>query len=160
MNQVPETAAAHKLDSGQGETPGGQDRLRPAGRRGHPRSAIRRALARGPELTIVGGPQGRRHARSSWSPPARSPWAAISWACTGGTTCKPRGKPGGGGHRTDPASPTPTRRPSTATSITVAQILLTLEDTEERRRHLNARSTLGTLLKHGHPCRSSTRTIR
>ena len=31
--------------------------------------------------------------------------------------------------------------------IAVAQILLTLEDTEERRRHLNARSTLGTLLR-------------
>ena len=31
--------------------------------------------------------------------------------------------------------------------ITVAQILLTLSDTEERRRHLNARSTLDTLLK-------------
>jgi len=33
--------------------------------------------------------------------------------------------------------------------ITVAQILLTLGDTEERRRHLNARSTLDTLLKLG-----------
>ncbi len=33
--------------------------------------------------------------------------------------------------------------------IAVAQILLTLEDTEERRRHLNARSTLGTLLRLG-----------
>ncbi len=33
--------------------------------------------------------------------------------------------------------------------IAVAQILLTLEDTEERRRHLNARSTLGTLLRMG-----------
>ncbi|MDY0884309.1 glutamate 5-kinase [Dongia soli] len=31
--------------------------------------------------------------------------------------------------------------------ITVAQILLTLDDTEERRRHLNARSTLNALLK-------------
>jgi glutamate 5-kinase len=31
--------------------------------------------------------------------------------------------------------------------ITVAQILLTLDDTEDRRRHLNARATLGTLLK-------------
>lgn len=34
-------------------------------------------------------------------------------------------------------------------AITVAQILLTPEDTEERRRHLNARSTLTTLLKLG-----------
>jgi glutamate 5-kinase len=33
--------------------------------------------------------------------------------------------------------------------ITVAQILLTLSDTEERRRHLNARSTLATLLRLG-----------
>ena len=33
--------------------------------------------------------------------------------------------------------------------ITVAQVLLTLADTEERRRHLNARSTLATLLKLG-----------
>jgi len=33
--------------------------------------------------------------------------------------------------------------------IRVAQILLTLEDTEERRRHLNARSTLNTLLRLG-----------
>ncbi|MEE8226999.1 MAG: glutamate 5-kinase [Kiloniellales bacterium] len=33
--------------------------------------------------------------------------------------------------------------------IAVAQILLTLEDTEERRRHLNARSTLATLLRLG-----------
>src|SRR3546814_9097732 len=33
--------------------------------------------------------------------------------------------------------------------ITVAQILLTLEDTEERRRHPNARATLTTLLRMG-----------
>ena len=33
--------------------------------------------------------------------------------------------------------------------ITVAQILLTLADTEERRRHLNARSTLNALLRFG-----------
>jgi len=31
-------------------------------------------------------------------------------------------------------------------AITVAQILLTLEDTEERRRHLNARATIDTLM--------------
>ena len=34
-------------------------------------------------------------------------------------------------------------------NITVAQILLTLSDTEERRRHLNARATIETLLKLG-----------
>ncbi len=34
-------------------------------------------------------------------------------------------------------------------NITVAQILLTLSDTEERRRYLNARSTLSTLLALG-----------
>jgi glutamate 5-kinase len=33
--------------------------------------------------------------------------------------------------------------------ITVAQILLTLEDTEERRRHLNARATFAQLLRLG-----------
>ncbi|MGB0632333.1 MAG: glutamate 5-kinase [Alphaproteobacteria bacterium] len=33
--------------------------------------------------------------------------------------------------------------------ITVAQILLTLSDTEERRRHLNARATIETLLQMG-----------
>ncbi len=33
--------------------------------------------------------------------------------------------------------------------ITVAQILLTLEDTEERRRHLNGRATMTTLLSLG-----------
>jgi glutamate 5-kinase len=33
--------------------------------------------------------------------------------------------------------------------VTVAQILLTLDDTEERRRHLNARATLTTLLRLG-----------
>lgn len=33
--------------------------------------------------------------------------------------------------------------------LSVAQILLTFSDTEERRRYLNARSTLGTLLKLG-----------
>ena len=31
--------------------------------------------------------------------------------------------------------------------LTVAQVLLTLDDTEDRRRHLNARATLATLLK-------------
>jgi glutamate 5-kinase len=33
--------------------------------------------------------------------------------------------------------------------ITVAQVLLTLDDTEERRRHLNARNTLSALLRLG-----------
>ncbi|MDA0786403.1 MAG: glutamate 5-kinase [Proteobacteria bacterium] len=33
--------------------------------------------------------------------------------------------------------------------VPVAQILLTIEDTEDRRRHLNARNTLGTLLRLG-----------
>ena len=33
--------------------------------------------------------------------------------------------------------------------ITVAQILLSLDDTEQRRRHLNARATLNTLLRLG-----------
>ena len=33
--------------------------------------------------------------------------------------------------------------------ITCAQVLVTLEDTEERRRHLNARATIATLLSLG-----------
>ncbi|MFQ5985034.1 MAG: glutamate 5-kinase, partial [Alphaproteobacteria bacterium] len=33
--------------------------------------------------------------------------------------------------------------------LTVAQVLVTLDDTEDRRRHLNARSTINTLLKVG-----------
>jgi glutamate 5-kinase len=33
--------------------------------------------------------------------------------------------------------------------VTVAQVLLTLDDTEERRRHLNGRATIETLLKLG-----------
>ena len=33
--------------------------------------------------------------------------------------------------------------------ITVAQILLTIDDTEERRRYLNARNTISTLLETG-----------
>src|SRR6185436_3760061 len=33
--------------------------------------------------------------------------------------------------------------------VTVAQVLLTLEDTERRRRYLNARATLSTLLELG-----------
>ena len=32
---------------------------------------------------------------------------------------------------------------------TIAQILLTLSDTEERRRYLNARATMGELMRHG-----------
>ncbi len=43
----------------------------------------------------------------------------------------------------------PIRKRWRGISITVAQILLTLGDTEERRRHLNARTTLDTLLKLG-----------
>jgi len=36
-----------------------------------------------------------------------------------------------------------------ARGLTAAQVLLTLGDTEERRRYLNARSTIDTLLAHG-----------
>ena len=34
-----------------------------------------------------------------------------------------------------------------ARGMTAAQVLLTLNDTEERRRYLNARATLATLLR-------------
>ena len=44
-------------------------------------------------------------------------------------------------------------------NIVAAQVLVTLNDTEERRRYLNARATLSTLLAEG-PCRSSTRMTR
>ena len=43
----------------------------------------------------------------------------------------------------------PIRRRWPGTGITVAQILLTLDDTEERRRHLNARATFAQLLALG-----------
>ena len=36
-----------------------------------------------------------------------------------------------------------------ARSLVAAQVLLTLGDTEERRRYLNGRNTMTTLLKHG-----------
>ena len=36
-----------------------------------------------------------------------------------------------------------------AQGVPVAQVLLTLEDSEQRRRYLNARATLNTLLAHG-----------
>ncbi len=36
-----------------------------------------------------------------------------------------------------------------AKNIPIAQVLLTLEDTEERRRYLNARATIATILKNG-----------
>ena len=44
--------------------------------------------------------------------------------------------------------------------VTVAQVLLTLEDSERRRRYLNARATLESLLELGRAARSSTRTTR
>ena len=44
--------------------------------------------------------------------------------------------------------------------VTVAQILLTPDDTEERRRHLNARATFEAIAGAEARCRSSTRTTR
>ena len=43
-------------------------------------------------------------------------------------------------------SPTPIRNSLAARGLTAAQILLTLGDTEERRRYLNARNTIEMLL--------------
>ncbi len=42
--------------------------------------------------------------------------------------------------------------------ITAAQVLVTLDDTEDRRRYLNARAALGTDADASASCRSSTRT--
>ncbi len=47
------------------------------------------------------------------------------------------------------ASPRPGRTRSRAKNLTAAQLLITLEDTEDRRRYLNARATLSTLLGLG-----------
>ena len=44
--------------------------------------------------------------------------------------------------------------------IVAGQLLLTLQDTEERRRYLNARATLGASFRHRARSRSSTRTTR
>ncbi len=53
------------------------------------------------------------------------------------------------------------RKACHAHQMVAGQVLLTLGDTEERRRYLNARATLSTsLLKMQAPCRSSTRTTR
>ena len=46
-------------------------------------------------------------------------------------------------------SPMPGRKRLRTHDIVAAQILVTLKDTEERRRYLNARSTLSTLLAQG-----------
>ncbi len=85
--------------------------------------------------------------RSSWSPPAPSRWAGATWACR--------------------PAPLPLEQKQAAAavgqirlahaykelleddSITVAQVLLTLQDSEQRRRYLNARATLNTLLELG-----------
>ena len=48
--------------------------------------------------------------------------------------------------------PMPTRRRWRGTASPSAQVLLTLDDTEDRRRYLNARQTMGTLLGM-RPCR-------
>ncbi len=45
--------------------------------------------------------------------------------------------------------PAPGRRRSPRIGLHAAQLLLTLEDSEDRRRYLNARATLGTLLELG-----------
>lgn len=61
---------------------------------------------------------------------------------------KLRGKPGGCGRRTNRAGARLVESLSRH-EIVAGQILLTLSDTEERRRYLNARATISQLLKIG-----------
>ena len=58
-------------------------------------------------------------------------------------------EPGGGGGRADPAGAGLRGRCWRRTGMTTAQVLVTLEDSENRRRYLNTRATLGTLLDLG-----------
>ena len=69
---------------------------------------------------------------------------------------RPDRAPGCGWRRSRPpppsarsGSPRPGPRRSPAHGLTAAQLLLTLDDTEDRRRYLNARATLATLLGLG-----------
>ena len=70
-----------------------------------------------------------------------------------------RGEPGRRRRRPDRARPRLVGGARQRHGLTAGQILLTLGDTEERRRYLNARATIATLLKLG-ASRSSTRTTR
>ena len=75
--------------------------------------------------------------------PSRSAGSIWAWPATSGAWRMPRPP-------RPPArscSPTPTRICSKPRGIKIAQVLLTLDDTESRRRYLNARNTLETLLR-------------
>ena len=90
-----------------------------------------------------------RAAASRWSssPPVPSRWAAPAWACRSarcGWRRSRRPPP-----RARSCSPAPGRRASARVGLEAAQILITLEDTEARRRYLNARATIETLLRLG-----------
>ena len=74
-------------------------------------------------------------------------WAAACWACR--RRAAAGGKPGRGGGGQIALAPAPGRRRFGRHGIVAGQILLTLTITEERRRYLNARATIATLLEPG-----------
>ena len=86
----------------------------------------------------------RTSATCWWSRRARSRSAAPCSSC-------PRGRSSSRTRRPPPRSArsrsrAPGRRRSSRHDITAGQVLVTLQDTEERRRYLNARSTIERLL--------------
>ena len=83
-----------------------------------------------------------------WCRPARSRWAARVLG-PARRRLEARGKPGRRRRRADRAGAQPGPRCWASTASPPAQILVTLGDTEERRRYLNARATLGRLLELG-----------
>ena len=95
----------------------------------------------------------RRHRRpciatsatSSWSRPARSRSAARCSSCRRDRSSSRTARPPPPSARSRWPAPGP--RCSAGIGITAGQILVTLHDTEERRRYLNARSTIDKLLE-------------
>ena len=81
-----------------------------------------------------------------WSRQAPSRWAAPCSSCRAGPL-QARGQPGRRRGRPDRAGAHAGRRRCRAHGITAGQVLVTLGDTEERRRYLNARSTIDKLLE-------------
>ena len=80
------------------------------------------------------------------SPPALLRWAGVPLAFPKASCGLKKARPPQPWARLP--SPKPGRKPS-AQKKSSPQVLVTLTDTEERRRHLNARATLTTLLAQG-----------